>query len=55
MMGIHRVKSRLQFMLDMCQSLYSPKGKQGTHSRSLESGFETWNGRTAVGAHGAIR
>jgi hypothetical protein len=29
MTAIHWVKSRLQFRRDMCQSLYSPKGKKG--------------------------
>jgi hypothetical protein len=45
------VKSRLQYMQDMCQSLYSPKGKQGKHS-SLQRVTLGRVTRAALGAHG---
>jgi hypothetical protein len=35
MKAIHWVNSRLQFRRDMCQALYSPKGKKGRDFRML--------------------
>lgn len=46
MTAFHVATPRLQFRRDVCQALYSPRGKKGRYYNLVRT-FETWWGRAS--------